>query len=231
MRVLMSDERVVTLDLHVHSKHSWDSWMEPEKIIDAARSAGLDGVAVVDHGSLEGGLETAACAPEGFIAIPGMEVRTELGDVVGLFLSEPIRSVKAAEVIDEIHAQKGVAVLPHPARTGRAYPEEILRALDAIEVHNARGSTLRVFSGKYGEDAVRRFADEYRLALLGASDGHFYREIGRGVTEVSLAESGSVKSAILEGRTAARGGSTSWTLRFLSCLLGAGRRMSASRSY
>ena len=78
------------LDLHVHSAQSIDGQMSLGEIIDAARSRGLDGVAVCEHDRLFQPNEELE-VPEDFLLIPGEEFTTEFGHVLGLFLTKEIR--------------------------------------------------------------------------------------------------------------------------------------------
>ena len=73
------------LDLHIHSKYSPDGRMEIEDIIKTAKARGLDGVAVTDHNSVKGGLSALEfCKGSDFLVIPGIEVSTTKGHVLGL---------------------------------------------------------------------------------------------------------------------------------------------------
>lgn len=203
-------------DMHVHSKYSHDSWMEPEKMIDIARERGLDGIAVTDHGTLDGALRTAEMAHGDLLVIPGMEISTELGHVIGLFLEEPIRSSKPEEILNEIHAQDGIAVLPHPLRTIHCIPGALLDSFDAIEAHNARNGTMEMFARQHGKNELQRISDAHGIALLGGSDAHFYCELARGTTELPASDIEGVKAAIRENRTYVSGEITSYLYKFLS---------------
>jgi predicted metal-dependent phosphoesterase TrpH len=207
------------IDMHVHTKYSRDSNMEPKRILQVARSRGLGGVAVIDHNTLEGGLEAVSCAPADMLVVPGMEITTELGHIVGLFLAAPIESREPMAVIEEIHAQGGIAVLPHPLGTIEKWPRAVLDRLDAIEGYNARRSTLARPSAEHGEKALETFVEAHELAALGASDAHFYSEIGRGITEVEASSAEEVKQAVLDRRTRIEGRHTLWVYRLMSFVL------------
>lgn len=75
-------------DLHIHSKYSLDGLIEPEIIVKTAKNQGLSGIAVTDHHTIRGGLETKKISPEDLEVIVGSEIGTERGEVIGLFLSE-----------------------------------------------------------------------------------------------------------------------------------------------
>ena len=77
-------------DLHVHSEYSKDSKSSHDAILESARKKGLDGFAICDHDTVEGGLACEKRALElGFelTVIPGVEVTCSKGHpIVSLFL-------------------------------------------------------------------------------------------------------------------------------------------------
>jgi hypothetical protein len=99
----------------------------------------------------------------------GAEYKTDLGDVIGVFLRQEIQSRLALEVVAEIHAQGGVAVLPHPFQ---AHPEsqDLWRAVDAMEVFNARCTESQNL-------AANELAIRFGKPMLAGSDAHFAGEI------------------------------------------------------
>ena len=124
------------LDLHIHSERSPDGCMTLAEIAARARAAGLDGAAVCDHDRT---LEEVPEFPD-FLLIPGVEVSTEYGHLLGLFVREPIGTRRFAEAVERIHSQGGLAVLAHPFEhsrdAGRIAPTVPL--LDGVEVWNSR---------------------------------------------------------------------------------------------
>ena len=177
--------------------------MRPENILRVARSRGLDGIAITDHGTIVGALETASYASEDFPVIVGAEFALKEGEIIGLFLKEEIRSKTILCAIDEIHAQGGIAVLPHPFKRKDKWDSDIIERIDAIEVFNARGEPKQ-FSSK--NSLAKSLAKKYEKSFTGGSDAHFYFEIGRGFTQLnddlSLNE---IKLAIVEGHTTVGG--------------------------
>ena len=66
-------------DLHTHSVRS-DGTEPPARVAALAAAAGLAGVALTDHDTLDGWDEAAAaCAERGVEFVPGLELSTELG--------------------------------------------------------------------------------------------------------------------------------------------------------
>jgi hypothetical protein len=170
-------------DLHIHSKYSYDSIMRPEKIIKVAKQKGLTGIAITDHGTIEGGLAAKKCSKD-FIVIVGAEIKTEeFGDIIGLFLNEEIKSREIWCVIDEMKDQDGIVVLPHPLRDHtNIFNGNLLNKIDAIEGYNAR-------TGIDENIKAKEFADKSGLPAIAGSDAHFYGEIGLAKTIVEDASS------------------------------------------
>lgn len=170
------------VDLHIHSKYSFDSILEPEKILKVAKKRGLDGIAITDHNTIKGGLEAKKInEDQNFFVIVGSEISTESGDIIGLFLNEEIKSRNSMEVIKEIKEQGGITVLPHPYK-GHKNIEEIAKHVDMIEAYNARTST------ELNEKAYN-LARRLGKPTLAGSDAHLYREIGLAATQKDNHES------------------------------------------
>ena len=91
---------------------------------------GLDGIAVTDHNTIRGGVETEKSNKSQLEIIIGSEIKTEYGDIIGLFLNEEIKSTTFWEVIDEINSQSGLVVLPHPFRKNKVFPSEFINKID-----------------------------------------------------------------------------------------------------
>ena len=127
-------------DFHIHSKYSYDSILSPRTILKVAKKQGLNAIAITDHDTIKGGVETQKInTDKDFLVIVGSEVNTEIGDLIGLNLNEEIKSKNSIEVIEEIKAQGGYVILPHPYR-GHKLNEHIIENSDAIEVFNGRST-------------------------------------------------------------------------------------------
>jgi len=185
---------IAYLDLHLHSRHSFDGVMSPRQIVGLAQRRGLAGIAVTDHDTIAGGVEAAeANNKSDFLVIVGAEIKTEVGDLLGLFLHEEIGSRKCDEVIAEVHSQGGLVVVPHPYYHHGPLPVSLLAQCDAVEVYNGR------VGGDYSERSFVDFVRPYNLAALGSSDAHLYWEIGRARTRVVIErlDAGSVRDALM----------------------------------
>lgn len=188
-------------DLHIHSKYSYDSFLSPERIIKVAKKRGLDGIAVTDHNTVKGGIETLKIEKgEDFQVIVGAEIKTEYGDITGLFLENEIRTSNFEEVIEEIKSQGGLSVLAHPYRQYKN-PEEIVDRVDLVEAFNAR-------SRKADNARAYELATKFKKPVTAGSDAHFGFEIGRGRTIVNS----KVKVELKKGKTEIEGKESSYYL-------------------
>lgn len=195
------------IDFHIHSKYSFDCFLEPSKIIAKARQYGLDGLAITDHGTMAGVGEFRRLAPDLYI-IAGQEISTKDGDIMGLFLTEEIKPMAATkDVVEEIRRQGGLAVLAHPYKWPHLRRDiAFLRQFDAIESFNARNNipvpTLENFLGK-------RAMQKHGLRGLAGSDTHEGFELGLAKTIFSFgraeASDAKIKEAILAGQVILEG--------------------------
>jgi len=111
----------------------------------------------------------------GFTFIQGEEVSTDSGDLIGLYINEPIpKKTPFLEALDLIHEQGGLAYLPHMfdvTRSGVSHSELASKA-DIIEIFNAR-SVMKNFNEKAFE-----FAKKNGIPGAAGSDSHFLFEFG-----------------------------------------------------
>ena len=170
-------KNLVRVDLHNHTWYSKDGMMPPERFIDLARRRGLDAVAITDHNRL-----TVFRSKE-MVVIPGEEVKTTKGEIIGLFLNEEIpRGLSPEEVFDRIREQGGIIVIPHPFDRFRRKTALLLHDVELpkdvlIEVLNARYITPHFY-----REALE-FSKE-RFPMVAGSDAHTPIEVGRAWTEV-----------------------------------------------
>jgi predicted metal-dependent phosphoesterase TrpH len=164
-------------DLHAHTKYSPRcGYMEPKTIVKLARKRELDGIAITDHDTIKGSMKAREYADKSLEVIIGSEVMTSRGEVIGLFLSDEILSTDFISVVEEIHDQNGIAIVPHPFDTLRKsalWPiEDDVKYLDGVEGFNARN----VYQ-KSNMDAIE-FGKKHKLAITAGSDAHFSNEVG-----------------------------------------------------
>ncbi|MBJ7599384.1 MAG: histidinol-phosphatase [Candidatus Nephthysia bennettiae] len=169
------------VDLHVHSSASFDCSVPPAEVARRFRSYGMSPVFLTDHDSLEGARELRR---QGLLSIvTGQEVTTSDGDVIGLFLEEPVEpGLSAEQTVERIKDQGGLVYVPHPFDRRR-------RALEvgALERLRARIDIVEIFNGRSTADSNRKAEDVCQAigAVPGAgSDAHSLRELGRVYVEL-----------------------------------------------
>lgn len=171
-------------DLHTHTNYSKCSNMTPEMLLKTAKKKGLDGIAVTDHGSINGALKVKNLnRDKNFEVIVGTEISTTSGDVLAYFLESPIRKIDFFEMIDEVRKQNALVVIPHPFRTStnpnhqfKLSFDKIKKKIDAIECLNAR----MLF--KSDNEKAEKIANKFNIAKTAGSDSHFKFEVGTAYT-------------------------------------------------
>jgi predicted metal-dependent phosphoesterase TrpH len=164
------------IDLHVHSRYSPDSRSKPEDIVRRAIELGLGAIAVTDHDSLKGAAAATELASDSLLVVPGMEIKTERGDLLALFVSHEVKSRTFATAVDEIRSDEGLAIVPHPGESPKMTKKDIALA-DGLEVFNA------TLSAKDNRRSLE-YATELRMPGFACSDAHMVMEIGNGTTKV-----------------------------------------------
>jgi predicted metal-dependent phosphoesterase TrpH len=172
-------------DFHMHTRYSMDSSSSLEDIIRRCREMGINCIAITDHNAIDGALKMKEIAP--FTVIPGEEILTPNGEIIGYFLKEYIPSGQPLEkAIAAIRSQDGLVGVPHPFDTFRGlkntdnrFLDELAAQLDMVEVFNAR-SLL-----PWDSDKARDFARKHNLPATAGSDSHTIREIGRTYVEMA----------------------------------------------
>ena len=184
---------MLKFDFHIHSSYSFDSILDPAKILEISNRKGLDGIAVADHNSVRGGLETKDLNRSSIVVIIGSEIKTEWGDVVCLFLEKEITSRKFLDVVDQVRKQNGIIILAHPFWK-HTLSEELLSHVDLVETFNSRISPKL---NRQGE----KLAIERDLPQVAGSDAHLPWEIGKGVTCFEdIPPSQDLRQTILKGK-------------------------------
>lgn len=201
-------------DLHIHTRVS-DGMASVERVLEYVQEhTDLDVVAITDHEDATGGLrarELAAKRAYRFAVVIGAEVTTMQGHLIGLFIESAPKSFRRVEfALEMIHAQGGLAVIPHPmswltrSLSERTIERVTARAepgitFDAIELANPSPA------GKLTRNkAVRLNARRWHLAETGSSDAHHLLHVGTGWTEFEGDGAGALKQAILNQATMAR---------------------------
>jgi predicted metal-dependent phosphoesterase TrpH len=174
----LSRREFIHCDLHMHTDHSPDCATPVDVLLETAKRRGLGAIAVTDHNEISGALEARERA-DGIKVIVSEEVKTaHEGEVIGLFIEEKIpRGMSMKETIAAIHAQGGLAYVPHPFDRLHSVPDyehllKVIDDIDILEIFNAR-----VAVPGFNEEA-RRFAAKYRVVAGAGSDSHVTQGLG-----------------------------------------------------
>ncbi|MGW8265635.1 MAG: PHP domain-containing protein [Longimicrobiales bacterium] len=198
----MSDR--IRLDLHLHTRASWDCLSDPVDILERARERGVHRVAMTDHNRLELALEMHRQYPDA--VIPGEEIRTEEGiDLIGLYIRREIpKGTPAREACRLIREDGGVIYLPHPFAPGKGgsgrHATALAPLVDVVEVFNAR-----LHPGRLNGPALELARSHGKLRGAG-SDAHTLGEVGGGWVEVPHHENRAqaLLAALPEGNVGGR---------------------------
>ncbi len=181
-------------DMHTHTHpESWDSQLTPDELIERARAAGIDGIAITDHDRAWDPEDVYALGRRHrFVVIPAIEINTEDGHFLVYGLHKYVFGMhRTHELADHVSRAGGVLVAAHPYR--RQHPwrwdreQEWTDSLDraeynpglrfpvAMEVVNGRGIlNENLFSARL----------QARMAFPGTagSDSHAAKDIGKAAT-------------------------------------------------
>ncbi len=168
------------LDIHLHSFFS-DGINSPLEMAQQVKKLKLSGFALTDHDTVKGHRAAREAARKLKLKfIPGIEVTSTDGHVVGLFIEEEIPKLSAAEVVDKIHERGGIAIAAHPYDHFRPGVKDLVKAVkfDYIETYNTR--TL-FFPDNWKAEKI---ANEFNLKGVVGSDAHSTDEVGFGTVQV-----------------------------------------------
>ncbi len=185
------------IDLHLHTLYgSSCAYMDPDQLIQQAKLRGLDGVCITEHNQI---WDVEAIErlrnKHNFLIIGGVEVSTDLGEILVFGLHRSVLQVYSAvqlrAMVDEV---EGAMIMAHPFRnepelfsnfelpgpkTSRSISKEIkmvgnrpvFRLMDALEVFNGR-------AGLRETAFTTAVAHQVNLPGTGGSDAHAILGVG-----------------------------------------------------
>ena len=197
-------------DLHIHTNAS-DGTFSPYQMLEyVSAETDIALLAVTDHDEIHGALEAAALADQfpGLEVIPGIEVSTFDGHLIGLWVETAFPVLRSAEwTIDAIREQGGLIIVPHPMSwlTLSFWPYTFRRLerkgyhFDAIEVMNASPA------GKMSYEKALNIQQRLGISQVGGSDSHILEGIGKAHTLFPGTSADDMRKAIRDKTTLARG--------------------------
>jgi len=184
---------VTKADLHIHTRVS-DGMASIEQVLEfVEHKTDIDVIAVTDHEDATGGLrarELATMRAYRVEVVVGAEVTTMGGHLLALYIESAPRSFRRVEsTLEAIHAQDGLAVVPHPMSwLTRSLSR---RTIDRICARGEAGITFDAVETGNPSPAGRITAVKaaalndrlWHLPRTGGSDAHHLLHIGTGWTE------------------------------------------------
>jgi predicted metal-dependent phosphoesterase TrpH len=173
---------------------SGDAITTLDQLAERAAQERIDVVCITDHNVTSAAMSAAAGGLDGLVGLDGLgglrvivgeEIRTQAGEVIGLFLTERIPYVlPVAEVVGRIRDQSALVYLPHPFDPGRG---SLGAAADRL---CADGMTdiVEVFNAKIADQALNEqavaLAARWDLPGGAGSDAHDPPGIGAAYLEM-----------------------------------------------
>lgn len=133
--------------LHVHSDYSYDGKATLRELYDLCLEREFDFLLMAEHaeGFDEAKMEAyvrecKTLSDDRILILPGLEFgfdKYPALHLLGIGIREFFKVDNISKAVDEIHKQKGLAIIAHPSRNDHFVPEEIIDRIDGIEIWNA----------------------------------------------------------------------------------------------
>jgi hypothetical protein len=181
------ERKIMKADLHIHTNFSYDGLPSPEEVINSAIQKKIDCIAITDHGEIEGAIEALNFAKgKPILVIPGIEIKSQEGDILALNLREKIPDkLSARETIKKIVEFGGLPVVAHPFDYFLSFRGIEKQATFFQEY----GVAIEVFNASlffnFCNFEAQEFAKKYNLPLTVGSDAHSIEFIGKAYLEIS----------------------------------------------
>ena len=170
------------IDLHCHSQPlSACSGLSAERLVELARSRGLDGICLSEHDRPWPEDQLVALRERtGFLILPAVELTTDMGHILAFGLQKlSVDFAIAANVFQAAQECGALLFLAHPARDGMLRVNaDTVRFFESVEAINGSDTRLQNL-------AASGLAHGFRLPGIGGSDCHTASEVGRAATRFS----------------------------------------------
>jgi len=168
--------------MHVHSRYSPDSALSIQNIVRSYERHGILPL-VCDHNSLTGSEQVLAGIRESDPGIPSIlaeEIMTRDGEIIGVFLTEPVRPfLSVEETLDTIKDQGGISIVPHPFCSYRSSAI----GKSALDRNIGRIEIIEGFNARVMNDSENLLAQGYAARngkpVSAGSDAHTFIELSR----------------------------------------------------
>ena len=197
-------------DLHVHPGGDAASGRTAKSIYAALRASDLQAAVLADHDRVDVAQELVARSHDEGLAISlivGEEITSRDGHLVGMGLTALVPAwLSLAETVAAVHEQGGIAVVAHPllpthiAASTRLLIElaegDVRYRPDALEAMHPLAAWVPGWRRR-----VERLAEHCGYAVVGGSDAHIARSVGRAQTGFHGHTQAALFAAIRRGET------------------------------
>ena len=153
------------IDLHIHSKYSKDSILGLNTIKKICNKKQIIPI-ITDHNTIKGNKKFKC-------KILTEEIKTQDGEIIGLFMTEEIKPfLSLEETLDILKQQDALVMVPHPFDNIRRSTLKKTIIPDIMEEFNSR--TI----GKESERKAFDFANKNKILKSVGSDAHTRIEVG-----------------------------------------------------
>jgi predicted metal-dependent phosphoesterase TrpH len=173
------------IDHHVHtSRHSPDSAIEPEELVERALQAGLDAVVITEHDYqwMPGELADLNAGAGGLVVLSGVEVSAREGHflVYGLPDLEEIEpGIALSDLLEAVRKHDAAIVAAHPFRWDQDFRK-------ILADHGPVFDALELVSNNVSPETRRKteaLLKDHPTGATGSSDGHEPDAVGCYYTE------------------------------------------------
>jgi hypothetical protein len=199
--LVLGGYRVLAGDFHVHSSTWSDGALTPWGLVLESKRRRLDVIGITGHDQLSDGRAARWFSERisGPTVLVGEEIQTIRYHLIALGVDHTVDvRLPAAQQIDEIHRQGGVAIAAHPDRSsGPEFDQAAMSRLDGAEICHPV-----IYLSRTGQQELEWFAARAPMAAIGSSDFHGIGRLGLCRTYVFAAD--NTPAAVLDALRAHR---------------------------
>ncbi len=188
--------------MHIHTAYSKDAGLKLKNLFRFCSARGIV-PAITDHNTTKAWKEAEKLSKRYKTPfIKGEEIKVLhneciVGELLGLFMNEPVKSYDVYEAIDELRAQDAIISVAHPFdifRRAFKMLDEVAGKVDCIEIFNSR-CWLSEFNAK-----AAKYARERKIPFTAGTDAHFSFELGKAFLICDASSLEEARKKILKGK-------------------------------
>ena len=178
--------------LHLHTSRSYDSRAKIERYARRAVKLGLMGFAVTDHDVAPNrSMIEEIASGYNLVIIPGIEVGTPQGDLVGFFQWDIPQASHINDAARFILGNGGITYLPHPM-VGHDLDQIDFDLISVVEIFNSRCKPAQ-------NAAADQFFRKMNKPKACASDSHRVRDIDLATVYLPSKSAEDIRNSLISG--------------------------------